>query len=314
MSTNPLQEAVADYLAEKTHRKSFATADQYRLILEGILLPWCESQDITKPAQMTDKAMDRFTDYLRERRHRGKPLSIHTIRTYVKGVRLFLNWREVARGRYEPPKAPHRLLEVLTLAEIEAMERAAIDPRDRVIVRVLADTGIRVSELLGLRVSDLHQNTHDRRYSIRVIGKGDEEREVPVPPKTFELLKRYAAFAPLNRFAHEGGGLPSDDEFEGGYIFIGKRRRHGGAVERLTPSGLAQLIKNLARQAGIKRRVWPHLFRHSYGTWMLSNYMNPVTLQKIMGHKDLSMISEVYSHLVIADTYAAMERALSVNA
>jgi integrase/recombinase XerD len=66
------------------------------------------------------------------------------------------------------------------------------------------------------------------------------------------------------------------------------------------------MVAFLAQQAEIGRRVHPHVFRHSYATWALRRGMNPLQLQKILGHRDLTMISRVYSHLAPADSYAAM--------
>jgi integrase/recombinase XerD len=295
-----IADQVAEYLAAKQRlmRKgelSPATISQAQFAL-GVFMPWADEAGIHEPEQVTAEAMERFEDYLRAKPKRNsKPLSKETIRTYIRAARQFLKWAKAPMGDYKPPQKPsRRLLEVLSRQEIETLEKAALDERDRLIVRVLADTGIRVSELLGLRSTDLRENTHDRRYSMRVIGKGDKEREVPVPPLTFKRLKHYA----------EHGG-PKDCEF----IFCGKRRRHNGQVEPLTQSGVDQLVRNLATRAGM-RHVYPHLLRHSYATHMLSKNMNPVLLQKILGHSSLAMISQTYSHLVISDTYDAMIDAL----
>jgi integrase/recombinase XerD len=296
VKTSALQNTIEDYLTAKRNHGSPATADQYRYSLEGVFLPWCKQEDITEPVGVTDKALDRFTAHLKTRTHKqtGKPISEQTARTYLRAVRIFLKWADVPKGKFKAPKAPGRkLLDVLSDQEIAAMEKAASDERDRLVVRVLADTGIRISELLGLRTRDLRENTHDRRYAIRVTGKGDKERDVPVNPTTFRRLERYA---------EQGKGQT--------YIFCGKRRRPNGEFEQLTRSGADQLIRNLAKRARIGRRVYPHLFRHSYATAKLSNGMNPIVLQTILGHESLAMISQTYQHLVIADTYDAMMRTL----
>ena len=299
--TNALQEAVGEYLDEKRKQRrpkpmSRAAIDQYRYALEDVWLPWCAQEKITEPAQATDTTMDRYSDYLSAKTKRdGKPLSVQSVRTYIRAVRLFLNSASVPKGMYKQLESPKRMLEVLSRQEIDTIEHAAMDERDRLVVRVLADTGLRISELLGLRREDLRENTHDRVYSLRVVGKGDREREVPVPPPTFKRLKHYA----------EHGG-PKDAP----YIFNGKRK-HDGRVERLTKSGADQLVRNLGKTAEIGKRTYPHLMRHSYATWALSKGMNPVTLAKILGHANLTMIMTTYSHLVVADTYDAMMRMMS---
>jgi len=301
MKANALQEAVSEYIDEKRRQRrpkpmSQAAIDQYRFALEGVWLPWCAQEKITEPAQATDKAMDRYSDYLSAKTKRnGKPLSVQSVRTYVRSVRLFLNSASVPKGDYKQLESPKRMLEVLSRQEIDTIELAAMDERDRLVIRVLADTGLRVSELLGLRREDLRENKHDRVYSLRVIGKGNKEREVPIPHPTFKRLMAYAEHV-----------KPLGSE----YIFLGKRK-HDGNVERLTKSGADQLVRNLAREAGIEKRVYPHLLRHSYATFALSRGMNPVTLAKILGHANLTMIMTTYSHLVVSDTYDAMMRMMS---
>ena len=289
-----LIDQVADYLEEKRRKKSPATAEQYRAVLENIFLPWAEAQKITEAAQVNDKAMDRFTDWLKTRKHGKKqePPSTATLRTYVRAVRVFLSWADVPKGRYEPPAKPKRLRDIPSRQEIDAMERAALDERDRLIVRVLADTGIRVSELLGLRLEDLLENTHDRQYFIRVIGKGDKQRDVAIEGKLFRRLKHYAE--------------PQNTDF----IFNGKRRRPNGQVEVLTKSGVEQLIRNLAKRAEITKRVYPHLMRHHYITHQIRKGTNLIVLQRQVGHSNLSQISETYAHVVSADGYAQLTGAL----
>ncbi len=73
------------------------------------------------------------------------------------------------------------------------------------------------------------------------------------------------------------------------------------------------MVRYLAEEAGVAKRVHPHLFRHSYATWALRKGMNPLQLQRILGHTDLTMISTVYSHLNAADSYEAMLEVLRAD-
>jgi integrase len=99
--------------------------------------------------------------------------------------------------------------------------------------------------------------------------------------------------------------LPSDR------LFISLRRRPGGDYGPLTPSGVEQVIQELGASAGITKRVYPHLLRHSYATWTLTRGMNPIMLAHILGHTSLAMIQNVYSHLTPTDAYEAMVRTLA---
>lgn len=119
---------------------------------------------------------------------------------------------------------------------------------------------------------------------------------MPVP----RLYRRLEKFAQRSR--------PRDPQTD--RLFLSLRRRPGGSYEPLTPSGVAQLLQSLTELAGIRKRVYPHLFRHSFATEMLRRGMNPVQLKEILGHSDLTMISNVYSHLEPQDAYDAMAKAL----
>jgi integrase len=188
------------------------------------------------------------------------------------------------------------VIDVLTRAEIQAMEDAADNERDKLIVRLLADTGIRWSEMLALRMTDIIEG--DGRHTfLKIRGKGDKERLVPLAP----------ALAPgLRRFAEK-----TRQDANSTRIFISLRRRpNSGEYRPLTTSGLGQMIRILAETAKIDKRVHPHLFRHSFTTQMLRKGMNPLILQQTLGHAGLTMITKTYSHLDHDDAYEATLKAL----
>ncbi len=173
------------------------------------------------------------------------------------------------------------------------MEHAARTERDKLIIRLLADTGLRVGELLGLRANDLVEQ--NRNYYLHVRGKGAIDRLVPAP-KVYRRLRVY-----IER------GRPKDAVST--RIFLSHRRRpSGGDYEPLTTSGVDQMVRNVAETAGIAKRVYPHLLRHSFATWQLSRGMNPIQLAQILGHSSLTMIQAVYSHLSPVDAYEAVLR------
>lgn len=300
-TTLSMVDAVDAYLTRKDQRVAIddlspETIRQYRSILENIWLPWCEREHITVPSEANDDLMFRFTESLKHRQHRGKSPSNATIRTYLRSVRLFLNWAQVDKGEFKPPKKLMVQRETVTREEIDAMERAATDERDRLVIRVLADTGVRISELLGLRAEDLREDSHNRHYFIRVTGKGRKTRDVPVPSDLFRRLKSYAA-----------NGGPQDGEF----IFMAKRRRPGADdLGRLQRSGANQLVRNVARLAKVRKRIYPHLFRHSYVTHMLKQGASPAAVQLAVGHESSELILEVYNQLRSADTYSQVIEAL----
>jgi integrase/recombinase XerD len=276
-----LSDQVTDFLAKK-HRKSAATYEQYRFILERVLLPWALSAGLQSAGDFTDADLEAFLSHLELRQHNGKPLAVASIRTYLRGVRVFLSACKVPKGDFEPPKQPRRLVSTLSRQEIDLLERVADTERDRLIVRVLADTGIRVSELLGLTLGDLRENSHDREYFIEVIGKGDKQREIGVPADTFKRLKSHAK---------DGGG---------GFIF-----QNHGRTARLTRHGVDKMIRGLAKKANISKRVYPHLMRHSFATQQIrAGQMSLIELQRALGHSTLAMLSQVYAHTTAHDAYS----------
>jgi integrase/recombinase XerD len=273
----------------------------YGYPLRQILLPWCAREGIVEPKQLSaPRLLDRLTAQLLEEGGKRGPLSRHSVHTYVRAINVFLAWAYEqgeldGRTRAQTPQVPKHLIDVLSREEIQAMEDLAPTERDKLIVRLLADSGIRVGELVGLRVGDLVEQ--GRSYYIKVEGKGSRQRLVPVP-RLYRRLQRYAL-----------RGRPKD--VRGDRLFVSLRRRGGGDYEPLTASGVAQMVRNLGEMAGIKKRIYPHLFRHSFITHQLNRGMNPVQLAAIVGHSSLTMIQQVYAHLTPQDAYEAMLKTLT---
>jgi len=273
----------------------------YAYPLRFVFLPWCARQGIDEAQQLTKRALDRFNAELLEQGGKKGPLSRWSVKTYLRVVDQFLNWAK-AEGEginvnLQMPKTPRRLLDVLSRDEIQALEDVAPNERDKLIVRVLADTGIRVGELIGLRLSDLIPQ--DRNHYLRVRGKGDKERLVPIP-RLFRRLQKYAV---------RGRSRDTDSD----RLFIGLRRRPGGDYEPLTASGVEQMIRNLGQIANIPKRVYPHLLRHSFATWAITRGVDPITLARILGHSSLAMIQQHYSHLKPSDMHQALLQALTAD-
>jgi len=259
-----------------------------------VFLPWCAEQGITEPTQLSTRVLERFTAHLLEDGGRRGPLSRASVGSYARSVKAFLGWAEREGELAEKVKVPtpavkRRVLDVLSRDEIQAMEDAAKSERDKLLVRVLADTGLRLGELLGLRAADIA--TAGGRTQLKVRGKGDQERLVPVSPALARRLARH-----LRGLRAEGTDR----------IFVALRKGPEGRYAPLTQSGAEQAIRTLAVAAGIERRVYPHLLRHSFATHALRRGMSTIQLQTILGHSSLTMISQVYSHLTTDDAYDAM--------
>jgi integrase/recombinase XerD len=299
----PLDILIADYLAScRARGLSRGTIEHaYSFSLKEIFAPWCAANGISDVSELTQRALDRFTSHLYESGGRtGAPLSRHTSHTYIRHVRQFLNWaekegEETTSAKPQLPRLPRRVLDVLTRQEIDQLEGAAPTERDKLIVRILADGGLRVGELCSLRVEDITR--HDRGALLKVRGKGDKERLVPVRPELARRIERFAKYRPADA--------------TGDRLFVSIRRGRGGTYDPLTTSGVGQLLRSLAYRAGLTKRVHPHLLRHSFATEALRRGMNPIQLAQILGHSGLRMIESVYSHLNTTDAYDAMMRMLA---
>lgn len=182
------------------------------------------------------------------------------------------------------------------------MLRAADNDRDRLIVQLLWDTGIRASELLALRTGDLVR--FDGRWFLRVLApwrgggaKGSHERLVPLPrPRD---IRRYLE------------GPRAKLEADTDHVFLSRLRDGRGVHRQLRITGLEQMIQTLAREARVEHRVYPHLFRHSAITHMLRQGLDVLHVQAIMGHTSLAMIQRHYSQLDHRDAYDALARVLA---
>src|SRR5262245_61997671 len=181
-----LRTLVDDYLAHcRARGLAPNTVNQaYRYPLLGVLLPFCERERIADVSAINAPVLDRLSAELLESGGRnGQPLSPHSVHSYSRAINHFLSWAkkegEQVDARAQLPKLPKRLVEVLSREEVQQMEHAARTERDKLIIRILADTGLRVGELLGLRTNDLVEQ--NRNYYLHVRGEGAKDRLVPAP-------------------------------------------------------------------------------------------------------------------------------------
>lgn len=206
----------------------------------------------------------------------------------VSGVRSFFrfllmdNYLDSDPGELlVTPKIGRRLPEVLTVDEIDRII-AAVDmdkpegQRNRAIVEMLYSCGLRVSELCGLKLSDLN---FDEGF-IRVEGKGGKQRLVPVSPRAVKEVN----FWLMDRC--HGRIKPGHED----YVFLA---RWGNAISRIM---VFHLVKELAREAGITKPISPHTFRHSFATHLLEGGANLRAIQAMLGHESIGT-TEIYTHI-----------------
>ncbi|WP_315274624.1 site-specific tyrosine recombinase XerD [Prevotella histicola] len=181
----------------------------------------------------------------------------------------------------ESPKQPNHLPEVLSTAEVDLLEQA-IDlskwegHRNRAIIEVLFSCGLRVSELINLKLSNLYV---DEQF-VRVMGKGSKERLVPISPRALEELNYW--FSMRNEMSIKPG--------EEDYVFLNRRGHH------LTRTMILIMIKRYAAEAGIKKTISPHTLRHSFATSLLEGGADLRAIQAMLGHESIGT-TEIYTHI-----------------
>jgi len=223
---SPLERLVGDYLIScRARGLSPRTDEQYSYALRNVFLAWCAREGVTRLDELDRRTFDRFTSYLLQKRTRsGNPITKHAVHSFIRPVRLLLNWaqREVEEitARPQLPRREKPIRDVLSRAEIDELERVVPTERDKLIIRIFGDCGLRLDELTRLTAGDVMRS--GRQAHLRVHGKHGRIRDVPVPPS---LLRR------LDRFID---GRP--EERDSNAIFLTLRRR-GGIHEPLTQIG-----------------------------------------------------------------------------
>ncbi len=179
------------------------------------------------------------------------------------------------------PHVRNALPDVLSTAEVDRLE-ASIDlskwegQRNRAIIEVLFSCGLRVSELVNLKLSNLYV---EEKF-VRITGKGDKERLVPISSRALDELNAW--FADRNAMRIKPG--------EEDYVFLNRRGAH------LTRTMILIMIKRQAVAAGITKTISPHTLRHSFATALLEGGADLIAIQAMMGHEDIAT-TEIYTHI-----------------
>ena len=214
----------------------------------------------------------------------SKDLSPRSIQRRLSGARSFMNYL-IREGQIKSnpvvgvmaPKAPKRLPDALDpeqmarLLDIKGDTRA--DVRDRAIMELLYSSGLRLAELVGLNLGDIASDA-----TVRVTGKGSKERIVPVG--SFALTA-------VAEWQRRRANLANPEEQA---LFVGPRGK------RISPRTVQAMVRRRAIAAGLPKKVYPHLFRHSFATHVLESSSDLRGVQEMLGHADIST-TQVYTHL-----------------
>ncbi len=233
--------------------------------------------------QVTEIPIREFLSYEYDRGQKGRSTArrLTTLRMFFRHA-VKEKWIQVDPTlKIELPKMGRSLPKFLTSTEIESLLaqpdlKKPLGKRDRAMLELLYASGLRVSELVGLKLTDVH---HEMGF-VRVLGKGSKERLVPMGRSALSYLKDYLECARTKltqrRFSEA--------------LFLSNRGRG------MTRQQFFLLIKGYAKRAGIKKNISPHLFRHSFATHLLNNGADLRSVQAMLGHADLST-TQVYTHV-----------------
>lgn len=243
-----------------------------------------EKKIMKTPSEIELKDLQQFLKWINE-----LGMTVNSQARIISGLRAFYKFcsledisKKDPTTLLEAPKTKRILPDVLSFDEIEAMI-ASIDlskpegERNRAILETMYSCGLRVSELVNLRISQLYLDTG----FIRVVGKGDKERLVPVGRSAAKYINLYKKTIRPHITPSKG----NED-----ILFLSKR---GSRLSRVM---IFYIIRDLALKSGIKKTVSPHTFRHSFATHLVEGGADLRAVQEMLGHESITT-TEIYTHL-----------------
>lgn len=243
-----------------------------------------------KLERISKKQLQDFLRYLY-----GLKLSARSVSRKISALKLFFfylnrqfGWKNIAEELLFPKiekKLPQYLSEdeikqILTSADQDTSE---IGIRNKVMLFLMYASGMRVSELTKLKVSDIHFDTG----FISVDGKGGKQRMIPVPQRMLSMIKEYLETV-YHSLIHSRSTVRESE-----HLFPVK---YGNRIKPISRQSFWGIIKRICKKAGIKRSVFPHQLRHSLATHMLKNGADPRSLQILLGHESISTV-QIYTHV-----------------
>jgi site-specific recombinase XerD len=302
-ASTTVERAIADYLLDHEGGNSSQKTLQWHQTALGLLCRFLqEERGITLVGEVDASDINAWFASMRKTpSSRGKVRSERTIQTYARSARAFFHWlvrREtIERNPFDRvtfPKVGKPLIRTIEPEEFERLLVACTPPgevgpladraaaRNRAILWVLYDTGIRLSELCGLRTGDF-----DRKHGlVTVLGKGSKERRIALGQNCLRHLLYYLErHRPGEEELAEWGSAGED------HLFLSETRTP------LTINGVTLLFARLRKRAGITdKRISPHIFRHTFAIRYLILGNDPFSLQELLGHEDMTTVKN-YMHM-----------------
>ncbi len=262
-------------LAKNSRESYLNDLEQYRTFLESV-------HGITKPAQIEKLHLE---SYMRSLKRKLSAKSMARKLTAIKSFHHFLYLEKESETdialTMSAPKIEKSLPKVLSVDEVVRLlnqvdKTKPLGLRNHALMELIYGSGLRVSELLDIQMEDIHLN----QSYIRITGKGEKERIVPISDMALLALRNYIVKGRESFYKLERSP----------YLFL------NADGKRLSRQGFFKLLKKLAQGAGVENTCSPHTLRHSFATHLLENGMDLRTLQSLLGHEDIST-TQIYTHI-----------------
>lgn len=271
-----------EYYLKVTKNLSIHSINSYTSDLKDYIAYLEKNYQIKDPNDITRAEIKNFMAALKRRDAQSTSVArkLSAIRSFHQFLLSEKLVSENIASQIRQVKKESKLPTVLSLEEIEQMlslldQDEPLIMRNKAIIELLYGSGLRVSELINLRLGDLHIN---RRF-INIIGKGNKERIIPLGDESAFALKNYLEKS-RSVLKKELGDI----------VFVNAR---GSQISRV---GVYKMLKKLASDAGITKTVSPHTLRHSFASHLLENGVDLRLVQELLGHEDVST-TQIYTHI-----------------
>ena len=231
----------------------------------GSFLNWCNKE----PRKITKKDVRLYLEYLCDNKKAASTLNVH-LQAIKYVLEKILNKKFFVRLPYS--KIPQRLPEILTKEEVKLLFEGITKPKHKLMIQLMYSAGLRVGELVKLRIKDFCFNNG---YGWVRGRKGNKDR-------IFIISKKLSGDLLLH--------IQSNDLLLEEYLFEGRRKKH------ISIRTIQQIIKHACRRASIRKKVHPHTLRHSFATHLIENGYDLSSVQALLGHKSLDT-TMVYVHI-----------------
>jgi integrase/recombinase XerD len=238
----------------------------------------------SSPLKTTGEDIEQFLGYVNE-----LGMTPHTQARVLSGIKSFFRFLMMEEiitddpsALIEAPKLGRKLPDTLDFPDIENILNAidlstAEGMRNRAMLETLYSSGLRVSELVELRITNVFSDTG----FLKILGKGNKQRLVPIGKDALKYMHLYIKEVRIH--------VPIKAEFEN-YVFLNRR---GAKLSRVM---IFTIIKNIAQQIGLKKSISPHTFRHSFATHLIEGGADLRAVQEMLGHESITT-TEIYTHL-----------------